>query len=275
MSKQDSRGDITSFTKVDAEPQSDFFIRFLDAGNTLPDIRSIKRLMIERLELRPGSSLLDLGCGTGDDASELAETIGTTGTVVGADVSTAMIAEAKRRHGHLAPAVRFIEADAARLDFGDGAFNQCRAERLLMHLPRPQQALAEMVRVLQPGGRLVVFDFDWDTMYADSPHKEITRRLFRSFSDGIRNGWIGRALPRLFREAGLQNVIDVPHAVRLGCEFAHWLLDGHSAKAVQAGALSSQELSEWWGDLEEADANGRFNLGLLGFVVAASKPRNE
>jgi ubiquinone/menaquinone biosynthesis C-methylase UbiE len=272
MSPNDSNGDATGFTEVDAQPRSDFFIRFLDAGNALSDIKSIKQIMIERLELRPGSSLLDLGCGTGDDAVELARMVGATGTVVGADISTAMITEAKRRHGHLAPAVRFMEADAERLDLSDGEFDQCRAERLLMHLPYPERALAEMVRVLRPGGRLVVFDFDWDTTYADSRHKETTRRLFRIFSDGIRNGWIGRSLPRLFREAGLQNVVDIPHAVRLGCEFAHWLFDGYLTKAAQAGAFSSQELAEWWSDLEEANANGCFNLGLLGFVVAASKP---
>lgn len=257
---------------MDAQAQNDFFIRFLDVGNALPDIRSIKQIMIERLELRTGLSLLDLGCGTGDDARDLAALVGATGTVVGADVSTAMIAEANRRHGQLSPAVRFMEADAELLDLNDGAFDRCRAERLLMHLPHPQRALAEMTRVLRPGGRMVIFDFDWDTMYADSVHKEITRRLFRSFSDGIRNGWIGRALPRLFREAGLEDVTDVPHAVRIGREFAHWLLDGHLAKAVQAGVLSPQELSAWWSDLEDADANGRFNLGFLGFVVAGRKP---
>jgi hypothetical protein len=121
----------------------------------------------------------------------------------------------------------------------------------------------------------VVFDFDWDTLHADSPHRETTRRLFRSFSDGIRNGWIGRELPRLFREAGLKNVIDVPHAVRLGYEFSHWLLDGHLAKAIEAGALSSGELAEWWSDLEKTDADGCFNMGLLGFVVAGSKPVDD
>jgi ubiquinone/menaquinone biosynthesis C-methylase UbiE len=258
---------------LDAQPQGDFFIRFLDAGNAISDIRSIKQIMIERLELQPGSSLLDLGCGTGDDVAELAAIVGATGTVVGADVSTTMIAEANRRHGHLSPAVRFMETDAERLDLSDGAFDRCRSERVMMHLPHPQRALAEMVRVLRPGGLLVVFDFDWDTMYADSAHKETTRRLFHSFNDGISNGWIGRALPRLFREAGLQGVTDVPHAVRIGCEFAHSLLDGHLAKTVQAGTLSSQELSEWWSDLEEADANGAFNMGLLGFVVTGRKPQ--
>jgi ubiquinone/menaquinone biosynthesis C-methylase UbiE len=273
MSQHRSSVDTTSFTRVDAQPQSDFFIRFLDAGNALPDIRSIKQIMIERLELRPGYSLLDLGCGMGDDVSELAAIVGANGTVVGADISTAMIAEANRRHGHLSPAVRFMEADAKRLDLSDAAFDRCRAERVLMHVLHPERALAEMVRVLRPGGGLVVFDFDWDTMYADSAHKETTRRLFHSFSDGITNGWIGRALPRLFREAGLQDVTDVPHAVRIKCEFAHWLLDGHLAKAMQAGALSSREVSEWWSDLEEVDVKGTLNLGLLGFVVSGRKPQ--
>jgi ubiquinone/menaquinone biosynthesis C-methylase UbiE len=152
MSRRDSRGDITSFTRVDTQPQIDFFIRTLDAANAFPDARSIKQIMIKRLELRPGSSLLDLGCGTGDDVAELAAILGATGTVVGADVSTAMIAEANRRHGHLSPAVRFMEADAECLDLSGVTFDRCRAERLLMHVPHPQRALAEMARVLRPAG---------------------------------------------------------------------------------------------------------------------------
>jgi hypothetical protein len=81
--------------------------------------------------------------------------------------------------------------------------------------------------------------------------------VFHNLS-GIRNGWIARALPQLFRAAGLEDVTDASHAVRLRLEFADGLLDRNLAKAVAAGVLSSQELSGWWSDLEEADANGPF-----------------
>jgi hypothetical protein len=56
--------------------------------------------------------------------------------------------------------------------------------------------LAEMVRVTRGRGRIVVFDFDWDTLVIDHPDKETTRTFVQSHPDSIRNGWIGRQLPQ-------------------------------------------------------------------------------
>ena len=84
----------------------------------------------------------------------------------------------------------------------------CRAARLLEHLPVAESALTEIVRVTRPGGRIVVFDFDWDPLMIDHPDKETTRTIVRSYADSIRNGWIVRQLARLFKEQHL----DLQHA---------------------------------------------------------------
>jgi SAM-dependent methyltransferase len=167
--------------------------------------------------------------------------------------------------------VEFLEGDAQALKFPDASFDCCRTERMLMHLNVPEQALAEMVRVVRPGGRIVVFDFDWDTVFVDSPYKETTRKIVQTFSDGIKHGWIGRSLPRLFHAAGLTEVACVPHAVRIYCAFAHRLLDGHLTKAQATGILSSDELTCWWAHLEKAEDVGQFHLGFLGFIVSGRK----
>ena len=90
------------------------------------------------------------------------------------------------------------------LPFPDGTFDVCCAARLLEHLSDAERALTEMVRVSRLGGRIVVFDFDWDTLIIDHPDKETTRTIVLSYSDSIRNGWIGRQLPRLFKEQHLE-----------------------------------------------------------------------
>jgi hypothetical protein len=61
-----------------------------------------------------------------------------------------------------------------------------------------------MARVARPGGRILAFDFDWGTLIIDHPDKETTRTIIRTYSDSIRNGWIGRQLPRLFKEQQLE-----------------------------------------------------------------------
>jgi ubiquinone/menaquinone biosynthesis C-methylase UbiE len=266
------REDVTRFAAVDRQMDPGFFITFLDAGNALEDIKSVKRVMLAQLELHDGVSLLDVGCGTGDDVWDLARVVGPRGRVVGVDVSSAMIAEAKKRHATSELPVEFVEGEAQDLAFPEASFDRCRTERMLMHLNDPECALAEMVRVTRPGGKVVVFDFDWDTVFADSPYKETTRKLVHAFSDGIKHGWIGRSLPRLFHAAGLTEVTCVPHAVRWYGAFAHRIFDGHLAKAQQAGVLSADELASWWHHLEQAEAAGQFHLGILGFIVSGRKP---
>jgi ubiquinone/menaquinone biosynthesis C-methylase UbiE len=121
--------------------------------------------------------------------------------VVGLDASETMIAEARRRARERQAGVAFEVGDVQALPFPDSTFDVCRAARLLEHLPRGERAISEMARVTRKDGRIVVFDFDWDTLVIDHPDKETTRTIVLSYSDSIQNGWIGRQLPRLFKGA--------------------------------------------------------------------------
>ena len=169
--------DITRFTAVDHTQEPDFFRRFLDEGNKIPDIVSSKPIILSGLRLTGGERVLDLGCGLGDDTFEIARVVGSRGRAVGVDVSETMILEARRRAASLDLAVEFEVGDAQALRFDDGAFDACRTERMLMHVPDAERAFAEMARVVCRGGRLSVFDFDWETQIVDSPYPETTRLI--------------------------------------------------------------------------------------------------
>ena len=267
------KGDITRFTAVDQQRDPNYFIRFLDAANAIPDILYVKATMHSRLELYEGLALLDIGCGTGDDVRSLAQLLGARGKLVGLDFSDTMITEARRRRSELYLPIEFEQGDVQNLRFPDASLDRCRSERTLMHVDDPVRALHEMIRVLRPGGRVVVFDFDWETVFVDSPYKSATRTVVRSFCDGIKQGWIGRSLPRMFKEAGLTHVLAEPHALRIpNCAFAHLLFDAHLAQAVAAGVLPENELRSWWADLERAEEKGSFLVGMIGFVVSGTKP---
>jgi SAM-dependent methyltransferase len=181
-----------------------------------------------------------------------------------------MIDEARRRTLASAP-VSFQVADACALPFADGAFDGVRSERLLMHVPEVARALAEMVRVTRPGGRVSVFDFDWDMFCIDSPDRETTRTVLRSFSDHMKQGWIGRQLPRLFRESGLAEVSVTTRVLSVPFPFFELLLGGHLARLVEAGTLSRQGVEAWSGPLARAHAAGSFYAGLTAFMVAGTR----
>jgi ubiquinone/menaquinone biosynthesis C-methylase UbiE len=264
-------GDTTQFPALDQQTDPRFFIQYLDAGNALEDVKRLKQVMMAQLELSDGLHLLDVGCGTGDDVRTLAQVVGPRGRSVGVDASAVMIAEAQRRHATTGLPVAFAVGNAQHLDFADATFDRCRAERLLMHLDHPEHAVAEMMRVVRPGGKVVVFDMDWGMIFVDSPYQDTTRTILQAFSDGMRHGWIGRSLPRLFQAAGLADITCVPHTVHLDYAFAHRLFDGHLTTLQATGVISPDELTRWWQHLTQAEAAGQFHAGQLGFVVSGRK----
>src|SRR5436190_472325 len=89
--------DASGFVAVDQADDPRFFIEFLDARKTIEGERDVKELILRMLDLHDGATVLDVGCGTGDDAREIAGLVGTTGRVVGIDPSETMVAESKRR----------------------------------------------------------------------------------------------------------------------------------------------------------------------------------
>jgi ubiquinone/menaquinone biosynthesis C-methylase UbiE len=89
--------------------------------------------------------------------------------------------------------------------FPSTTFDAVRTERMLKHVSDAKLALS-MARVLRAVGRMALQDLDWDTQFCDSPHKDTTRKIALSFCDSMKSGWIGRRLPRLFREVGLIGV---------------------------------------------------------------------
>jgi hypothetical protein len=142
---------------------------------------------------------------------------------------------------------------------------------MLMHVPDAERAFAVMVRVIRRGGRLSVFDFDWETQFVDSPYPETTRLITRSFCDNFRNGWIGRRLPRLFKEHAMTNVSITPRTIMISYPFLELLLGGHVARAQKAGVVDPADGQRWWTHLREAHEAGTFVYGFTALIVAGVK----
>jgi len=110
---------------------------------------------------------LDAGCGTGFLSFELAAR---GHHVIGVDFALAMIEEARRKSATLGvTSVRFEEADAEQLPFMPASFDLVISRHLLWTLPHPEAAIDEWIRVLRPGGRLVVVDGQFDAGAAAAP----------------------------------------------------------------------------------------------------------
>ncbi|MGH3720935.1 MAG: methyltransferase domain-containing protein [Pseudonocardiaceae bacterium] len=246
----------------------------MDIFNALPECRGMKDGLAATLGDLHGKTVLEVGCGTGDDAREVAALVGSTGKVVAMDLSETMIIEARRRSVGSRLPVEFRTADLSGLDFPDDSFDGVRAKLVLMHCADIETGLDELVRVLRPGGRIAVFDFDFDTTIVDHPDVAATREVMRCYSDGYRNNWSGRQLFRRVRVRGLREVTVSPHTVVIPFEFFSTVAAGRLRAAREAGqlALTGGQLSDWWQPLLRAREQGQFFASFTGFVVGATKP---
>lgn len=112
---------------------------------------SIDRAAVRRLPIKPGSVVLDLCCGSGDIAIEIARTNATV-RVVGVDASPAMLKVAARKAGVLLDRIELREGDALALPFENGHFDGAVISFGLRNLTNLRAGLAEMHRVVKPGG---------------------------------------------------------------------------------------------------------------------------
>ncbi|MBX5467738.1 MAG: class I SAM-dependent methyltransferase [Firmicutes bacterium] len=123
-------------------------------------IRAWHALALDLLDLRPGLRVLDVGCGTGRATRAMARRVGRGGEVVGLDPSRGMLEVARMDHrpGPEMAALHWVEGEAEALPFEDRQFDRVTAQFSLRNTRRWPQALAEMVRVLKPEGRLLILD---------------------------------------------------------------------------------------------------------------------
>jgi ubiquinone/menaquinone biosynthesis C-methylase UbiE len=111
--------------------------------------------------IQPGEQVLDVGCGTGTLAMEVARHVGRAGRVAGVDPSSEQIARARSKAARRNVPIDFQIGVIEHLAFPDSTFDVVLSTLMMHHLPASlkRQGLAEIARVLKPGGRLVIADF--------------------------------------------------------------------------------------------------------------------
>lgn len=125
---------------------------------TLGIARYWRQLAVNWSEVQPGERVLDLATGTGDLALAFKQKVGPSGSVIGTDVSTEMLSFAPAKAARLNLEVHFEEADATQLPFEDSSFDICSIAYGIRNVSDPIKALAEMGRVLRPGGRMIILE---------------------------------------------------------------------------------------------------------------------
>lgn len=262
----------TGFDEVDREESAEQYAGYLD--RVAAELGRLKSGLHDLLAVRPGDTVLDVGCGTGVDAVALARRVGPNGRVTGVDNSQVLV-DAARAGAEPGLPVGFELGDAHRLPFPDGSFDAVRCERVMMHLADPDLAVRELLRVTRPGGRVLVADPDHGMWALDSADIALTRTVLTWWFDNIANPWVARRTPAALRRAGLrdQQVRLVPILLQdLDAADGVTGLTRAATAAARAGVISEPQREAFDADLADAQLAGRFLLAGAMVATVATVP---
>ena len=166
--------------------------------------------LFDQIGVRDGWRVIEIGCGPRGCLGLLSRRVGSEGRVVGVERSSEQVERARHfvAEGGLTN-VEVVDADAHRLDLPERTFDLATARLVLTNVPRPQEIVAEMVRLVRPRGFVALHEPDPTTSRCDPPLVAQTRLLqvLNAYAElsGIDRS-IGLRVPRLLRELGLLDI---------------------------------------------------------------------
>jgi ubiquinone/menaquinone biosynthesis C-methylase UbiE len=227
---------------------------------------------LEMLNLEPGHAVLEVGTGRGDDLVVFGKLVGDAGSVAGIDHSRDFVKETNDNLllNSLSGDIR--EGDVSKgLPFDAEVFDRIYTERVLQYVHNPGAVIKECHRVLKSGGRLVVFDSDWDTATIVHPDKELTRRIIHLVTDKLfASGQIGRELKGLAEQSGFAVLDHQVHAITHTPESAEYVLINPIKSLVARGFLDQNSLDQWLRDLDTIPKTQQ-SYSLSGWMLCAQK----
>jgi SAM-dependent methyltransferase len=226
-----------------------------------------------------GERVVDLGSGESSVLELVLPRLG-HGVAIGLDNDRSALQSA--RSAALGRPVWFVQADLADpLPLADGSTDVAFCHDVLELLPDPDALLAEVHRVLRPGGRLVLGHADFDTAVFAGADVQLTRHLVHTYCDTQQawmpraEGTIGRRLPEIVLRSSL-TLQDVQARVLLTRSledggFGRFAVDHLVQALAETGAAAMPDLVRWRADLEASAGRGAFLLSLNDYVVLAAR----
>jgi SAM-dependent methyltransferase len=265
----------TGFRDVDRSGDTNACTRCLDFLADLPFFNEIKQESFRIIAGTRPDLVLDAGCGAGVDLCALAGLMPEKSWIAGIDISAALLATAAGRTSGISDRCSILRGDLVHIPCRNDVFSACRIDRVLQHTADPGRVIHELTRVTRPGGTIVAFDNDWDTFSLGLDNQDLAHRISHSWSTSFAAGRVGRDLPGIFRECGLEDIRAEPRTLSLtDLTLAEQVFDlphlleqmGNSGKLTPADAAGVRD------ELRCRDKEGTFRSGYTGFLVWGRRP---
>lgn len=245
----------------------------LEARGHTPGYVRVVRNVLEEIALRPGETILDVGCGSGVLDRWLAQHTHRAHAIKGVDINRYLLQEAEAlvRKAGLQDVITFQEGNAEALPFPENSFD-VTLSLTVMEEGDADRMLDELVRVTKPGGRVaaIVRSEDCPALLTLPLRAEVQAKAARAVSAGaVERGCADASLYRRFPAAGLIQVRKFPH-LAVYDDSRSVMAQFYRSRILSA--LTPDEADEWQAAVAQAEALGAFVLAVPHHCAIGTKP---
>lgn len=219
-----------------------------------------RRTVLEALAPQQGHRVLDIGCGGGHLAREIANAVGPDGEVLGIDLSDSQLEAARALCADL-NTVNIEKADVTDLALPDASFDGAVSVQVLEYVDDVAAALSEIRRVLKPGSTVVFMSMLWETFRFTGPEKGLNERIHEIWGARRPHQMLPARMQALLSETGFRGVSQKPivnyNTMRTEDFQGYWSSFLMASFAVRQG-VSEDDAKTWLDQLDEAAAENRY-----------------
>ena len=243
---------------------------------TTPDVVAQRDATLEILDPQLGERVLDIGSGPGFLAAGIASRVGESGAVSGIDLSEPMIAYASGLAAAPGAApMTFALGDATALGFPDQSFDAVVSTQVYEYVPDIETAMAEVHRVLVPGGRVLILDTDWDSVVWHTSDRDRHARVMSAWQEHLADPWLPRTLTGRLESAGLtverQNVLVLLNPAFDPGTFSAGVMQLIANFVPGRRGVTDEEAAAWLADLQDLGARGEYFFSVNRYLFLARR----